>query len=138
MNVKLLRMVKKHILEEPRRFDMGTFGSTFASRFHFKSVTGEALRNFPPCGTVACIAGWAIGVNASKPKSFFRKISYGQIAPLATAELELSIPEKDRLFYQENWPTRYYTAYAKAKSPADRARVAARRIEHFIKTNGAE
>ena len=48
VNVKLLKKVRKLIAEEPRRLRMSVWG---------KKVTG---RNAPPCGTVACLAGWTV------------------------------------------------------------------------------
>jgi hypothetical protein len=138
MNIKLLRKVKNYILEEPRRFDMSTFGSVFKSKINFKDATGESARNFPPCGTTACIAGWALGVNAPRPKSFFKKLKYGAIPNLAQKKLRLSHEEKERLFYDASWPSKYSLALLAAKTPAGRARVAAERIEHFIATDGKE
>jgi hypothetical protein len=47
MNVPLLRKVKKHILAEPRRLEMNNWAV---------NVDEEEA----PCGTQACIAGWAV------------------------------------------------------------------------------
>ena len=51
MNTRLLRKVQKHILEEPRRLNMDIILDD--------RVSARDPKN-PPCGTVGCIAGWAI------------------------------------------------------------------------------
>lgn len=51
MNVKLLREVAEHILEEPKRFQMETFISRDMDFFRRRHIA-------PACGTVGCIAGW--------------------------------------------------------------------------------
>lgn len=45
INKELLAKVRDHILEEPRRYNQGTFGK--------KS-------EIAPCGTEACLAGWTV------------------------------------------------------------------------------
>lgn len=49
--------------------------------------------------------------------------------------LNLTPDEADRLFDVERWPQPFYVDYAKAQG-ADRADVAARRIDLFIRTRG--
>jgi hypothetical protein len=134
MNVKLLRKVAKYILAEPKRLDM--------------NVTGIATlpddEDAPKCGTVGCIAGWAsvLALPAMPASPKFR-------ASVMTWEsgrikLKLNCEEASRLFTEpdseahDGWPVRFRTAYAKAKTHRGRARVTARRIEHFIKTGGKE
>ena len=51
MNVRLLRKVQKHILEEPKRYDQDIVAK----------ASSEA-----PCGTACCIAGWAEVLGNSK------------------------------------------------------------------------
>jgi hypothetical protein len=50
INVELLTRVRDHILAEPKRISMSGFGHTAR-----KPEPGG-----PACGTVACIAGWAV------------------------------------------------------------------------------
>ena len=45
LNVKLLDRILRHVKKEPRRFNMGQWVDS--------SVTA-------PCGTAACLAGWAV------------------------------------------------------------------------------
>lgn len=61
--ISILRDVEKIILAEPKRVDMGCW---IAKR----EMIGMGLvypsidrYNFPPCGTVACIAGWIAELN---------------------------------------------------------------------------
>ena len=140
MNVKLLRKVEKRILAEPRRFDMMTFGTKLNKR------TIKALgKQAPPCGTVACIAGHVDWM--THPRLFAASVALGDyddsIVERAAKELGLGFePSQDtkagRLFFDNEWPEKFQAALAEAKTPLQRAEVAVKRIEHFIKTNGKE
>ena len=141
MNVKLLREVEKRILAEPRRFDMMTFGRKLNKR------TIEALgKQAPPCGTVACIAGHVDWM--AHPRLFAASVALGDyddsIVERAAKELGLNRFELSqdtyagRLFFDNEWPEKFQAALAEAKTPLQRAEVAVKRIEHFIKTNGKE
>jgi hypothetical protein len=57
--VALLQRVKAHILEEPRRVYMDDWRKL-----------GQAAKNLtdPPCGTVACIAGWVVELAHPNPR----------------------------------------------------------------------
>jgi len=137
--VSILRKVKKHILEEPKRLDMENW-----------LIVGDNVRiiygrNAPACGTVGCIAGWVnVLGNSNYDYNYFS--SY-RIAENAAEILKISyypnyINEKyiitqgnlAQLFVLHSWPSKYLNAYKKAKSPAGRARVTANRIEYFIWT----
>lgn len=142
INVKLLRRVKALILEEPRRLDMGTWAHPADKR-----VQVEADR--PPCGTVACIAGWAViddfvKVNGRMPDRDEIEEIYETADRKAAELLSLRQDQADRLFDTptgggfDEWPEDLAEAYVNATSPKERARVAAKRIERFIKTKGAE
>jgi hypothetical protein len=121
MNAKLLREVKKRILEEPRRFSMGTWGSTVSKRV-------------APCGTVACLAGHAVAI--SKPTHFVRYLHAmeSSIYSLAIKSLSISVDQADRLFYVSGWPQEFKEGYVKATTRKQMAGVAAKRIDHFIRT----
>jgi len=56
LNVTLLRKVMKHILEEPRRLRQSEWLAKKGDAY-YKHVPRKER---PPCGTVACIAGWAV------------------------------------------------------------------------------
>jgi len=133
MNVELLRKVKRHILDEPRRLVMGSWvlnrasGKTYYEHGH--------LVQFPKCGTVACIAGWtSILGGATKVKEI------DGYPPFVAADL-LGIEDRgmaNRLFHLPRWPSDFRADYAKARGQEERAEVAAKRIDHFIRTNGKE
>lgn len=140
MNVKLLRKVEKRILAEPRRFDMMTFGDKL-DKEAIEALGEEA----PPCGTVACIAGHVDWM--THPRLFAASVALGDyddsIVERAAKELGLGFdPSQDtnagRLFFDDEWPKKFQAAFSKAKTPLQRAKVAVKRIEHFIKTNGKE
>ena len=61
LNVRLLRRVKKHILEEPRRFVMWSWmltKSRFGSTYPADGYGHVHQVKFASCGTAACVAGW--------------------------------------------------------------------------------
>lgn len=142
MNVKLLREVEKRILAEPRRFDMMTFGDKL-DKEAIEALGEEA----PPCGTVACIAGHVDWM--THPRLFAASVAIDRfarddsIAERAAKELGLGFELSQdtyagRLFFDDEWPKKFQAAFSKAKTPLQRAKVAVKRIEHFIKTNGKE
>lgn len=126
MNVELLEKVKQHILEEPKRLWMGDWA--------FKvSPTDE---NAPACGTVGCIAGWASLL--SNPTQPFSDVANSADDPNVN-NLDLDEDTAWRLFYVDSWPVQFVDAYDKARGDlTKRAEITAARIEHFIKTKGAE
>lgn len=146
MNVKLLRAVKRAILEEPRRINM---------REGCKLVRGK---NSPACGTVGCIAGWAMLLDRRKHASESLRTaakrvpaSWDDMEAPSQALLNLPNDKWERLVYIWNWPDDLKEAYyaceerpggpyssvdpAKAKKAAQ---ITARRIERFIRTGGAQ
>lgn len=95
MNVRLLRRVAKHIVEEPRRYNQGSWCDR---------------SNDAPCGTMACIAGWAV---------------------ILGDKLDPKKIDHERIYHEAK---RFHAA----KTLRGRASVAVARIEHFIKTKGKE
>lgn len=130
MNVKLLRKVQKHILEEPRRINMNTV----------ISYVDPSDKESPPCGTVGCIAGWT-NILSRNPDGYMYD---------AAAALDLNPAQKRRLFTEPfytgkkkfpadtTWPAKFAARYEKAKTAKTRAKVTSERIDHFIKTKGKE
>lgn len=127
MNVRLLRRVQKIILSEPKRLDMSTWG---------ERVDPKEDPSAPKCGTVGCIAGWAYMLANRVPRKFG-----AEMPPIwrdAGAEaLDISDEQARALFYVKDWPEKFIDAYSPDGSKKS-ARVCARRIDHFIKTKGAE
>lgn len=125
MNTRLLRRVQKWIAKEPRSYDQdATLDRSDES----------------PCGTVGCIAGWTCALSGKTPQAR-KRFSYNR----ARVQLGLTTEQASRLFSYiwafsdgGGWPNKFNKAYLDAKTPRARARVAVARIEHFIKTKGAE
>lgn len=114
LNVKLLRKVQKHILEEPRRLQMGVW----------QSKSDDA-----PCGTIGCIAGWTAllgdGFYAGDDSTVRRK---------AEELLHLFDGHKSfDLFYIDGWPYEYIESYYSAETDKSRAGIVSDRIDYFIK-----
>jgi hypothetical protein len=122
MNVKLLRKIKKHILEQPKRLLMGRW---IVNKGDYAT---EKVR-FAKCETAACIAGWAcILAGQGKPQD---------VSLTAEKLLGLGWRQASRLFQPLEWPDKF-DAGLLDNGTAKTAKMAARRIEHFIKTKGRE
>jgi|ERR1044071_6845858 hypothetical protein len=143
INVELLEKVVAVILEEPRKLDMGTWASDAEER-----IVNPDHR--PPCGTVACIAGWACFIAKQErgeplPKGAELYAFYDKARDEAMELLGLDEDEADLLFdcptgdeEDDLWPGEYVRAYVNADTPAERAQATAARINRFISTDGAE
>jgi len=124
MNVKLLRKVAKFILAKPKRFDMANFG------YRLPKKNGG-----PECGTVACIAGWAVILSQGIPqRADVPMPSIGRLEGMVA--LGISDEQAQRLFYTEPWP-KQFAEYDRDQT-LKAARIAVKRIEHFIRTKGKE
>ena len=125
---KLLRRVIEHIKEEPLRLDMEVWENS-------KRTMGKEGSEYPvpPCGTTACIFGWANLLNrknSERPEDipYFRS---------AIAELlSITLDEAAILVHSAYWPPRYKAQYNSATTAKGRMQVTIRRIEAFIKSNG--
>lgn len=119
INTRLLRRIQKQILKEPRRFLMHRWF----------------------CDTAACIGGWAIALDKNFKLAKAGVLDAQSRRPTserAAQALGLRRAIAERLFYVDEWPSPFREQYDDALGRAGRARVAARRIEHFIKTKGKE
>ena len=133
MNTKLLRKVQKFLLKEPRRFDMLDWLAP--------SAFSNTVLEKPPCGTTCCIAGAAFILDRKvEPGKALTEYETYQISvrDIATDALGLDLDQRERLFYTADWPVKYCVAYHRAKTQRQRVKVGVARIEHFIKTKGAE
>lgn len=119
MNTELLLKVKEQILQEPERFDMRNW------------VWGDG------CNTTGCIAGWAVAIGEDRPLSMDLQFvkGLGCVVDRAQRLLDLSDPAKMRLFHSEAWPHHVAAAYNNADQRV-RAKIAAKRIDLFIASNG--
>jgi hypothetical protein len=141
MNVRKLRKLQKWILAEPRRYRQDWWG-----------WTGNSLaiqEQNPPCGTVACLAGNTALMEGYKAPSQINGRFECMISPRgATVRIDrtakrilgLTEDQRDRLFGigPHSWPAKLWFEYRAAKTLEERAAVAVRRIDHFIKTKGRE
>jgi hypothetical protein len=131
MNVFLLAKIKAAILEEPERFDMNGW----------------------ECGTTACIAGWASRLSGQRMAILKANsgsgtwLAFGEDLRKAQKSLKLEDDQWYRLVHVDNWPDPFKKEYNNALlsdglqiiSPClEQAQIAARRIDHFIATEGSE
>lgn len=143
INYRLLRQIRDEILKRPEQFDMRTWF--------------EKKPDVPMCGTTACIAGWAVALDAANPNQIpspllaakllrddFGQGDYdylsGDIADKMYRRgqriLGLNRDQCARLFDYVRWPGKLRNAYRVAQPV--RAQIAAKRIDHFCKTRGRE
>jgi len=136
VNVRKLRKLQKWILAEPRRFHMA-----------FWAVGGKhhlVAKQNPPCGTVACLAGNACLMEGlaltpmAEDKSDLELAEHDCISDKAMEILGLDELQQKALFHVDNWPMNFAEEYNSADDCIEGADITARRIEHFIKTKGAE
>jgi len=110
MNVELLRKIQQHIKEEPRRYS-----------FDWASESDKS-----PCGTQACIAGWAMVLSGKRTIQTVTKKFDGLWCSRDAAEiLEIDSKQASRLFVW--WPREFYV-----DNPLD----AVERIALFIESKG--
>lgn len=157
--VKLVRKVQKHILEEPKRFDMGEWGrsvnhiwkpeplfegsSKEAKRIHKQDMKDykTEVSQFPACGTTACIAGWAVILeNPKKDKEGHYVIPSVDIPSRAAKLFEFGDAcYAGQLFFSDSWPQPFFTQWADEDAkdnPSKKklAKIAVARLEHYITT----
>lgn len=130
MNTKLLLKVKAAILAEPRKFDIR----------HWFVKSDKS-----PCGTAACIAGHAVAIGRryESLKSGLALVKndwlHSTAQDIADDIMELTNDQSMRLFVLRGWPNSFHDDYIKAeRNMRKRARIAAARIDHFIKTEDRE
>ena len=119
--IALLRRVKKKILDKPMSFDMNMW---------------VMPNNLIECGTTGCIAGWVVMLSSPGLQDLVRESRHGYVdwSKEATKKLGIEKAQASSLFIDDFWPTKYSDEFFQAGSNAKRARVAANRIEHFIRT----
>lgn len=104
----------------------GEPGQKFENSDFFEDLSSSV----PPCGTAACIHGWTALLKGKTPNQAL-KLSF------AWSERQLGL-NRDQgeatLFYAAVWPEPFASQYRESWTPAQRAKVAAARIEHLITT----
>lgn len=125
LNVKLLRRIQRHILEEPRRFQMLRLAIFDIPGVEIH-IGGGHTHLMPECGTAQCIAGWANTLSNKSP--------IGRPGLVRAARLIGIARDDDKLFYDSDWPEPFKSRYAACKTARGRAKAGVARIEHLIKT----
>lgn len=130
MNVTLLRKIKKHILEEPKRLAMDYTLLIKPDRY------GIPKARMPKCGTIGCIAGWACVLSGMTPE-VADKLPEGLIYKKAREVLRLTEEEGFRLFldYEKDSKRTYFSDTRGTKEEAE---LIGKRIDLFIRTKGRE
>lgn len=121
LNFALFRKVIKKLETAPEAYDQ----STYATK------SDDA-----PCGTAACIAGWATVLDGRIPHTRIRQLNrradkYGQRA------LGLTNKESEVLFSGLpvcDWPRQFSSQWREVRSEGRQARVAIRYLKHIITT----
>lgn len=127
LNVKLLRRVQKHILKEPSRLMMSDWiiqKTPDCLKFYNDD---DKLVSFPKCNTAACIAGWAVMLHDKHPPE------RESVQTRAVKILGLA-GGGDSLFLSSYWV--HADQYLRAKTPLQRAKIAAKEIDLYIKEYG--
>ena len=137
MNVPLLNQVIDAIKADPKRLDMQYF-------VHEKNSEDPE----PGCGTVGCIAGWAVLLKnhrRGEPMGYVcqrlsKALGQGNSSfPVEAQELlGLSAKQATKLFYLDEWPAPFREAYATGNNAKRRVQVTVDRIKHFVKTQGRD
>lgn len=138
MNKELLLRVKAHILEEPRRLNMSNWiqnaeaGLCVSYEFESGELDIHTLSKdeVPPCGTVACIAGWACLLSDKKVRNYSAEST-------AIRSLNITFGQSEKLFFPYGWPNKAdYEEYQSCGNAEQRAQIVARVIDGFIATEG--
>jgi hypothetical protein len=157
MKASVMRKVVDKIeaaVQQPRQFfDMGDWAEQV-----WRVKPGQAGKSFwdqetELCGTAACFAGYAV---PKKHREAFANNPEGcsiDIQQAAARKFNISSDQADLLFLTNAWPTKFFDAYHKAAAAASDATPGTKkaikaelrkvkalraRVEHFIKTDGAE
>jgi len=143
INVKLLRKIAKHISEEPKRLAMSDWVQKLGQKDWLGLETSEVFdsnyalacqtHEFAKCGTAACIGGWALLFHGKRATD-----RADSTQRRAGKLIGIDKDQSERLFFVESWPDKFCGRYKNAKTPRGKASAAVARIEHFIKTKGAE
>jgi hypothetical protein len=134
-NIRLLRRIQRAILNKSNQFQMSSLFSAYL----------DNCDRAGGCGTAGCIAGWALHLTSRNQRLDKTSVSRKGVNTLIReAGNLLGIPTvnqitawsqmKHPLFFAEEWPEPFATRYSNARTAKTMARIAASRIEHFIKT----
>lgn len=112
---ELLAEIRQIILEEPKRYDQNMW-----------LLTGAIGERAPACGTVGCVAGWAVALKADEVPAWYL------VAEKAQEILGLGSEEAGELFSSEAASTPRERCYGpRTRNPAH-ARRGAAHIRRFM------
>lgn len=137
-NIRLLRRIQQAIVKHHDQFLMSSLFSHFL----------DDGRDAGGCGTAGCIAGWALHLTAgNKRLDKTHGSGYGINSSIKKAGELIGVKTTFKkhimthpLFFADQWPEPFRSKYAGAayegttSNNKKGARIAAGRIEHFIKT----
>jgi hypothetical protein len=127
-----LRRTSAAILEHADQFDMTHWMSApNVEDYSGAMIAREALRYRDHCGTAFCLAGWIV---LTAPPHGVRPYKDSSIPTAAREIANLTHNQSNRLFHTINWPLSFSQDYHDAETRLAKARVLARRVEHFIRT----
>jgi hypothetical protein len=143
LNIDLLRKVKKHITEEPKRLIMEDWFRDYTEAIQNKEFRDFGYRDFkrnpprfdglehplPACNTVACIAGWVCVVGKIRGTKDFITSQHSAAKILGIVDYQA----QKELFFLDSWPEKYQNEWLKTDDLTKRAKIACNRIEAFIK-----
>lgn len=120
---ELLRAIKAHVLEEPKRLEMEFYLAT-KKEIQTEETLSKYRNRLPRCGTIACIAGWACVLTGRKP--------YYSYDEMAASLLGVETDTGWRLFNECRWPLRLLKKHNKALTLEQKAEAAGEAIDWFI------
>lgn len=136
---RLLRIIQRIILEEPKRMNMRVpcvLDVDKKSRNFTARMTASDIREYPPCKTVGCVAGWADNLTLGGAPVSAKARQWARVQARAIRVLGLTKKEANNLFHVHNWPDEFERRYRRAENMGDyeeRAKVTAERIDFFFK-----
>jgi hypothetical protein len=117
MKIKLLRKIAAAIEENPGGLNMSILHSNRAG--YYVEVD---------CATAHCICGWGAVITG-------KSIDAGRSSEPVFG---INSVQRSKLFWTIGWPAQFSAPYRRATSAESKAAIAIARIEHFVKTKGAE
>ena len=128
MNIALLRKVQKEILARPDQFNMDGW---------FKQSASNGFRA-GGCGTAGCIGGWGLALTLRPKTKRLDRLNPVQNIETFRDLFGLTLEQAERLFYEDEWPLEFKWFELYRPDNLTAARLASKRIDHFIKTKGEE
>lgn len=141
MNIDRMLRVRDVVLAEPDRLEL--LDDFVAPRFDADRFVGVGLCIAARAALDAGFIELRDTPRPGAPRTYYDVTPAGLeraqfMRELGAAALDLSDAQARRLFYVDEWPSRMASAFLQSKQAPARASVTARRIDHFMRTEGAE